>query len=377
MSAEVILQAQGVRMAYRGKVVLDLQGLDVHDGEVLAVLGPSGSGKSTLLRILGLLEPPDAGSVFLGGKKVTTRSRQARKDIPLVFQDPYLFRGTVRENVGYGLRLRRVQKAKREERVTSVLATVGLGGLEDAPIATLSGGEAQRVALARALVLEPRILLLDEPLASLDAPLARLLTEEFARVLRESGTTAVWVTHDQEEAAVVADRVVILREGRIAASGPVEEVFGLPPDAWVASFVGVTPPLHGEVTQVGDGLVHVECGKVSIAVAGEASIGTRVRLGIRPEDVLIFESTDHMPRSSARNTLRGHVTNVRPRGATFLLTVAVDGIELASSVSRAAVAELELVRGAEVLVAFKATAVRMSAVTIAHSIVELAGEQVE
>ena len=363
MSAEpAILACEGLRKDYGERSAVRVGLLEARRGETLTVLGPSGSGKSTLLRLLGLLERPDAGRVLVDGTPVTTRSRGARLRMPLVFQESFLFRGTVADNVAFGLRMRRLPSAEREERTLAALDRVGLADRAGAAARRLSGGEAQRVALARALVIEPRILLLDEPLASLDTPLRRRLASEFARVIRESEATAVWVTHDQDEAAVVADRAAVLRDGEIVTSGGVDEVLGLPHDDWVAGFMGMEPPVRGMVTGTDSGLASVDCGGTIVRAVSDLLPGTRVRLGIRPEDVTLLEETGTPPASSARNRLRARVVEVRPQGSTHKVVVGSEGLTLAASVSRAAVAELGLVPGMPVVASFKATAVRLTAV---------------
>ncbi|HSQ22476.1 MAG TPA: ATP-binding cassette domain-containing protein, partial [Coriobacteriia bacterium] len=186
-----IIRAEQLAVRYHRRTVLDVDHFDLCDGETHVVLGPSGSGKSTLLRILGLLERPASGRILLDGDEVEAGDKRARMMMAAVFQNPYLFKGTVEENVAYGLALRRVPKAERAERVARALDRVGLGGIERSSALRLSGGEAQRVALARALVLEPRILLLDEPLSYLDPLIKRRLVADFSEILSAEGVTAL------------------------------------------------------------------------------------------------------------------------------------------------------------------------------------------
>lgn len=359
MSEALSLAARDLRKGFRGGFELDVPALEVPAGETVAVLGPSGSGKSTLLAILGLLERPDRGCVLLGGRQVSASDREARMRMAAVFQRPFLFKGTVGHNVAYGLRLRRVDAQRVRQAVADALTRVGLEGWEDRSALTLSGGEAQRVALARALVLEPRVLLLDEPLASLDATLKRSLTKEFARILRHEGVTTVYVTHDQDEAVVVAETVAVMNEGRIRTQGPTDEVMGVPPDPWTATFLGLEPSLSGTVVSSTEGLAEVDCQGAVIAAIGSFEPGTRVMLGIRPEDVLLMEADAELPRTSARNHLDGTVAELTPRGATYHAVIDLEGPRVASSVSRAAVADLGLESGTRVIAVFKASAVRV------------------
>jgi molybdopterin-binding protein len=359
MTAPLSLAAQGVRLTYRGGFSLEVPTLEVAAGHTLALLGPSGSGKSTLLAVLGLLEKPDAGRVLLGGEPVTTRDRAARLKMAAVFQRPYLMKGTVAANVEYGLKLRGVPAAERRGRVVSALERVGLGGYDSRSALSLSGGEAHRVALARALVLEPRVLLLDEPLASLDPLLKRQLSLDFARILRGEGVTIVYVTHDHDEAMVVSQHTAVMRDGRIVTSGSTDDVTGVPADEWTASFLGVEPPVPGRIERASDGLVHVRCEGVEIAAAGEGVPGDAVLLGIRPEDVLIAEAGVEFPLTSARNRLEATVIELEPRGASWHVVMQASGVRIAASVSRAAIDEMRLEVGAAVTAVFKATAVRV------------------
>ena len=357
------LAGEGLRRSFRkGTFTLDVPSIEVPAGEVLVILGPSGSGKTTLLDLLGLLEEPTAGRVLLGGREVTMRDREARLQIAAVFQRPYLFKGTVGGNVGYGLVARGVPRSTHAARIASALERVGLGGYEKRSALALSGGEAQRVALARALVVEPRVLLVDEPLASLDPLLKSRLTHDFASIIREAGVTVLYVTHDQNEAFVVADRVAIMNGGRIVARGPAEETMSLPPDPWTASFLGVEQPVFGTVASVEDGLVGIDVGGTRVFVTGEARPGEAVTLAVRPEDVLLFHSEAELPASTARNRLVATVASVSPRGATNHVVLDAGGLQLASSVSRAATTELSVEPGARVLAVFKASAVRWRAV---------------
>ncbi|MDP2181614.1 MAG: ABC transporter ATP-binding protein [Actinomycetota bacterium] len=359
MNVGLSLGALGLRRDYRGGFSLAVDELHVPAGSTLALLGPSGSGKSTLLSLLGLLEKPDAGSVQLDGREVTTRDHEARLSMAAVFQRPYLIKGTVAANVAYGLALRRVPAEERARRVDAALERVGLDGLGDRAAAALSGGEAQRVALARALVLEPQVLLLDEPLASLDPLLKRQLTGEFASILRSSGSTVVWVTHDQDETLVVSDSIAVMRDGRIVAHGPTEAVMALPKDEWTAKFLGQEVPIRGRVASGGEGLAEIVCGSATILAVSDAEPGTEVLVAVAPEDVVLLAGDAEMPPSSARNRLRGFVDEVSPRGSTWRVVVQIDGVRIASVVSRAALAEMGLAPGAAVQVLFKATAVRV------------------
>lgn len=212
-----------VTVAYGGRPALRDVSLDLGAGEILAVLGPSGSGKSTLLRAIAGLEPA-TGEIAWAGRSLTGVPTHKR-GFALMFQDGQLFGHlSVAANVGYALRLRHVGRAERRRRTAELLALVGLQGYGKRLPATLSGGERQRVALARALAVEPRLLLLDEPLSALDASLRGRLAADLRRILTTAGTTALLVTHDQDEAFTVADRIALVHEGRVVREGPKEQI---------------------------------------------------------------------------------------------------------------------------------------------------------
>ncbi len=350
----------GVLKAYRGTPAVNVERLAIEPGRTLALLGPSGSGKSTLLSIIGLLEKPDAGTVEVDGARVTVADRAVRMSMAAAFQRPYLFKGTVGENVAYGLRMRRTPQAETAERVTAALERVGLPGWQDRSALTLSGGEAQRVALARALILKPRLLLLDEPLASLDPLMKWRLARDFAKILRDEPVTTLYVTHDQDEALTVADDVAVMRAGRIVACGPADEVFGLPADDWTAGFLGMEPAVPGIVRDSADGVARIDCGGVDLFAVSPVAPGSRVKVGIRPEDVLLFEADAVVPLSSARNRLEAVVAEISAAGATYRVVVERGQVRLAARISRSALADLRLSEGAHVQAVFKATAVRVT-----------------
>jgi molybdopterin-binding protein len=350
---------EAIRVAYRGRLVLDVEQIELPVGKTYALLGASGAGKSTLLRVLGLLEKPTSGRVLMDGAVVSRRDLVTRRTIAAVFQKPYMLRGTVGANVAYGLKLRGVRSAERRERASEALARVGLGGWDKRSALTLSGGEAQRVALARALVLQPRFLLLDEPLSYMDPLLKRQLTAEFAGILASERVTALYVTHDRDEAAVVADRIGIMREGRIVSEGAAADVLGLPEDEWLASFLDMEPSLEGVVDGVDGGLARIRCGSLDIFAVTDEPAGTPVLVGIRPEDVLLFEPGVELPKTSARNRIEGAVARVEAQGATARVVVTADGRSIATMVSSTSVAQLGLVAGSPVTLLFKATAVRV------------------
>ena len=233
------LDVSGVSVVFGTRAVLDGVDLTVSRGETVALLGPSGSGKSTLLRSVAGLEPLAAGRVAFGGHDLAGVAPHRRR-FGFMFQDGALFpHRDVRGNVEFGLRMAGVPPAERAVRVDEVLALVGLTGLAQRRVARLSGGEQQRVALARTLAPRPRLMMLDEPLGSLDRPLHDRLVTDLRALLRAAGLPVLVVTHDHDEARALADRVALLRDGRIVAAGTFAELEQAPRDEWVATFLGL------------------------------------------------------------------------------------------------------------------------------------------
>jgi putative spermidine/putrescine transport system ATP-binding protein len=269
------VRVAGLRKRYGDVNALAATDLTVRPGEFFTLLGPSGSGKTTLLRLIAGFERPDGGSIELAGKDVTGVPPFAR-DVNTVFQDYALFpHMTVAENIEYGLKVRRVGKQARRQRAARALDMVQLGGLGERKPAQLSGGQRQRVALARAIVNEPQVLLLDEPLGALDLKLRQHMQRELLRIQREVGITFIYVTHDQEEALTMSDRIAVLNLGRIEQVGPPAEVYEQPKTAFVADFIGVSNLIERDGRQL-----TVRPEKITILAGGDAEpIGAHVEPG--------------------------------------------------------------------------------------------------
>jgi len=269
--------------------------LTVAPGELVALIGASGSGKTTTLRIVAGYESPDSGSILLGDADITREPPQ-RRGFGMVFQHYALFpQMPVVENVAFGLEARGVAKGERLRRAREVLAGVGLEGAADRAVQSLSGGEQQRVALARALVIEPKALLLDEPLSNLDPTLRQTTREDLRAQLHRAGVPALFVTHDQEDAFAVADRIALLRKGRILQTGTPEELYNFPVSRDVASFIGRAVIVPVEMGGAGGATATLRAGEESLSLrvarAGTATTGVaKPHLVLRPHSLRIAES---------------------------------------------------------------------------------------
>jgi len=285
---------RGLRKTFGSTVAVDDVDLEVADGEFFAMLGPSGSGKTTVLRMIAGFEQPTGGTVLLGGADVT-RVPPHRRDVTTVFQDYALFpHMTLAENVEYGLRTRGVVKAERRNRAHEALAMVRLDHLADRKPMQLSGGQRQRVALARSLAVRPKVLLLDEPLGALDLKLREQMQVELKAIQREVGITFIFVTHDQDEALTLCDRLAVFNNGRIEQVGPARSVYEEPANRFVAGFVGTSNILSGTIAEqiVGrGGTWAVRPEKITVAAAGQTVPGATVREATVTEVVYAGAST--------------------------------------------------------------------------------------
>jgi putative spermidine/putrescine transport system ATP-binding protein len=282
--------------------------LAIAGGEFVALLGPSGCGKSTALNCLAGLLPLTGGSISLDGRRIDGLSPE-RRGFGMVFQNYALFPHlTVAGNVGFGLRMRKLAKAERRRRVHDALATVQLTEHADKHPAQLSGGQQQRVAIARAIVLEPPLVLMDEPLSNLDAKLRLEMRTEVRRLHQSLGLTTVYVTHDQEEALSLADRLVVVRDGRLQQIGTPEEVYTVPANLFVAGFMGYRTVLELDVRHVADGRAVLSDGAVTIAGAAQGDLPAgRAVAAIRPEDFAVTEVSDAASHGEGANRLEVQV----------------------------------------------------------------------
>ncbi len=340
----------------RGEV-LRVPYLDVREGEVLALIGPNGAGKTTLVLALAALLPLAQGELRYRDQRVDPRRSLAyRRRIAVVMQEPLLLRGTVWENVALGLTLRGLPKATIAARVEQALQQLGIADLAQRPARRLSGGEARRVSLARALAVAPDILFLDEPLTALDTPTRRQLLEDLGALFRRRAWSAVYVTHDFNEALALADRIAVVMDGQVRQVGPPEEVFRAPLDVDVARFVGVETVLAGRVIHEEDGFVRVDVGPWTVEAVAQARVGQEVYVCLRPEHITLWPPETSIPRSSARNRVVGRVRRVIPLGPVVKVVVDSHGLALIAQITRTSAQALGLHEGQEVALTFKASA---------------------
>jgi len=350
----VVLRVENVWKLFGDVVALRDINMEVYKGELLVLLGPSGSGKSTLLRIIGGLEYPTRGRVYMEDEDITFLPPYKR-DTSMVFQSLALFpHMTVYDNIAFGLRIRGYDDSYIHEKVRETADVMGIADLLHRKPTTLSGGEKQRVALARALVVEPKALLLDEPLSALDR-VTRSDLQQFLRKLHSSMKfTAIHVTHDFLEASYLADRMAMIFDGRVVRIGTLEEIIAYPGDERIARFVGGDNIYHGKIVGIKGGLTRVKVGELELSSIysgrGEALVM------IRPEDVYVHSGVGSM---SARNVFRGIVKDIEYRNPAYLVTFNVNGILLRSVVSKQALEELSIAKGKEFTLSVKAAAVRL------------------
>ena len=314
------LRVANVSKAFHGHVAVDAVSLDIAEGEFICILGPSGCGKTTLLRIIAGLERQDSGRLYQAGADISDLPPRQR-DFGIVFQSYALFPNlTAAQNIAYGLENRKLPRQKIDARVAELLQLMGLPSVGHRYPSQLSGGQQQRVALARALATSPGLLLLDEPFSALDAQVRASLREEMKQVQKRLGVTTILVTHDQEEALVLADRVVVMKDGRIEQVGAPKEIYHTPTTAFVANFIGIMNFLPAHTTAVAH---EVRVGDFTVRAGSEPTLSpdTPILVAIRPEDIELQAT------QAATNAVEGRVQSIAFLGAQFRLTVQIDGLE--------------------------------------------------
>ncbi|MGA2804779.1 MAG: ABC transporter ATP-binding protein [Acidimicrobiales bacterium] len=349
------VELRGLRRTFGNVVALDDLSLEVHSGEFVSLLGPSGCGKTTALRIVAGFEWPDSGEVLVEGQDVLGKPANKR-NMGMVFQAYSLFPNmTAQQNVEFGLRVRNESREKRAQQARELLELVGLGSAMSRYPRQLSGGQQQRVALARSLAIQPSVLLLDEPLSALDAKVRVQLRAEVRRIQLELGITTLYVTHDQEEALSISDRVAVMSAGRVEQLGTPAQIYSGPRTAFVANFVGTMNKLEGKVVSREDRVVR--CGPLLLSVPDPTfshPVGETVELFVRPEDISLemLSNGDKL----APGLVEGRVTSLTFLGPVTRVGLATDLGLLLADVSSAVA--LNLAADTVVAVKLDSTSVR-------------------
>jgi len=317
------VDVKGVTKRFGNVIAVNDFDLQVEQGELVTLLGPSGCGKTTTLRIVAGFERPDKGNIFIFGREVTYVPPEKR-DVGMVFQNYALFpHMSVFQNVAFPMRLAKRPKDEIREKVREYLSLVRLEGLENRYVTQLSGGQKQRVALARALARSPNILLLDEPLSALDAKIRVQLREEIRQLQQKLGITTIYVTHDQEEALSISDRVVVMNEGRIEQIGSPDDVYFYPLTLFVATFVGTMNFIEGEVVSAVNGhKLRWQDRLLSLPNERSPALGDKAMIAIRPERMAIFADEGEVP--SGHNVVCGEVQFATFLGSTMRVEVLLE-----------------------------------------------------
>ena len=350
-----LLVIENVFKEYEGKNVLEDINLHLKRGTSLGIIGPTGCGKTTLLRIIDLIEKPSSGKIYFDGVDVSKTPKDElkhRRKIGMVFQKPVVFKGTVLENIQYGLKVRNREKESYNDKIIGLLKSLGLEGYEDRNASTLSGGETQRIALARALIIEPEILLLDEPTANLDPLSTDKIEAMIEDIRKKKETTIVMATHNLIQGQRLCDEIAIINK-RIFQIGKPEEIFRQPKNSFVADFVGMKNVIKGKATKINHTLTSINIGEINVYAS--SNLEETVYMSIRPEDITVSKMK---VKSSALNDLKGIVKGIVDDGTIITLKVDIGEI-FTVYMTRKSFNDLEISIGSHVWLQFKATAVHV------------------
>jgi tungstate transport system ATP-binding protein len=359
-----ILEITGLEKKYNSGFSLKVSHLFTEENKILVIIGPNGSGKSTLIKLINLLENPDSGSIYFNGKLITGNGVDkitVRKEMSTVFQEPLLFSMSVYNNIMMGLKLRGKKISDSKEIFRYLIEKLKIKNLLKRNPKSLSGGEQQRVALARALILEPKLLLLDEPLANIDQLSREELRNDLFDILRATGRSTIYVTHDRNEAMIIADSIAVINEGMVEQFGPKDEVFRKPASEFIAKFVGVETLIEGIVTECKDNVCRIKVAGSNndiFAVSEIIGQGTKVIVAIRPEDVILYNIEMDLEKSSALNSFTGEITEIQEIGIFKKVEINC-GFKLVSFVTRNSVERLGLEPGKKVISSIKASSVHI------------------
>jgi spermidine/putrescine transport system ATP-binding protein len=338
-----MVELREVNKVFGGYTALRDVSFEIREGEFMTFLGPSGCGKTTCLRLISGFDTPTSGQILIAGQDVTA-DPPYRRDVNQVFQSYALFPHlTIYENIAFGLRMKKIPQAEIKARVDRVVEMTSLGAFTDRKPAQMSGGQRQRVALARAIVCEPKVLLLDEPLSALDAKLRSQMRVELKQLQKRLGMTFIFVTHDQEEALTMSDRVAVINAGRVEQIGTVNEIYYQPATRFVATFIGDTNIVEADVVSRGAGAMRCRLeGGVELTVKTARPVdGDRILLSLRPEKVRLYRQNP-----GGENCIKGCVSVEIFKGAVDDLTIILDGgLELGALLANDGQADFEFHEG--------------------------------
>jgi len=322
----VIIQLKDLEKKFDQVIAVDRVSMDIFAGEFFSILGPSGCGKTTLLRTIAGFETPDYGSIYLHGNIINSVPPY-RRDVNMVFQNYALFpHMNIYENIAFGLKMKKISKAEINDRVPKILDLVGLSGMNSRKASQLSGGQQQRVALARALVNEPSVLLLDEPLGALDLKLRKQMQLELKSIQKRLGITFIYVTHDQEEALTMSDRIAVMSAGKLEQLGTPSQIYEKPNNEFVANFIGISNLFTGNIQKINDSILMLKTqdGIEIRAIANGNGISKDATAMVRPEKILI--STNKMEQD--KNCFNGKIADIVYLGTVIQFIVNVNNTKL-------------------------------------------------
>lgn len=354
-----ILEARNIIHRVKNREIVDIENLQINQGEIVSIIGENGAGKTTLMLILASLIKPSMGVISYRnmeiGKNIT--DKDYRKKIAILFQENLFLETTVFENVAIGLKFRKLSREVLEDKVKNTLKLLKIFELRDRKAKNLSGGEAKRVCIARALIIEPEILFLDEPFTNIDSASKEEILTDMGKIIKEKQITTIMVTHDKYEALRLSERIIVMENGKIIQNGPKDEVIHHPKNNFVASFAGVENILEGRVLEKKDGENIIDVQGKLINVMGSFEVGSKVYLFIRPENVFITRDSNKT-KTSVRNHFKGKVSEITNMGFFYRITVNCK-FNLISYITKTSFNELSLKIGDEVIAGFKATSVHI------------------